>query len=129
MVVKIQNHNINYVANPLLEVKKQDWIILRLLYILTSMDPTMHKVDEVIRTKEYLNKRYKPYMEGANDNLLQRAFWMISKDSVAQDTFNHTKDVRLVRDFNKTLQDDKKDDGITYFGTTDYTLRPGTTNE
>jgi hypothetical protein len=129
MVVKIQNHSINYVADPVLEIKKQDWIILRLLYLITAIDPSMNKVDEIIRTKQYINSRYKPYMDTAKDDLIERAFWMISKDPVAQDTFSNIKDVRLVREFKNTFKDDKKDDGVTYFGTVNYTLRPGTRNE
>ena len=130
MVVRIQNHNINYVADPLLEIKKQDWIILRLLYLITAIDPTMNKVDEVKKSMDYINKRYRPYMDTAAANIVDRAFWMVSKDPVAQDTFSNVKDVRLVRDFKRTFGNQSPyEDNIKYFGTVNYTIKPGNKDE
>jgi len=41
------------------KVKKQDWIILRLLFLMLTLDPTMAKVEDVRLTMNYLRKRYK----------------------------------------------------------------------
>ena len=130
MVVRIQKHKLNYVADPLLEIKKQDWIIIRLMYIILAIDPSMMKIDEIKRTKRYLQGRYDAFMEGTNEDLLNRAFWELMKDPIAKDTFKHVKDVRLIRDFDGTIQDGDKDDGTKhYFGTMGYILRPGNKND
>jgi hypothetical protein len=69
-------------------------------------------------------------MDTSKDDLIDRAFWMISKDPVAQDTFSNVKDVRLVRDFKRTFGNQSPyDDNIEYFGTVNYTLRPGQEDE
>jgi hypothetical protein len=102
MVVRIQKHHLNYVADPVLEIKKQDWIIIRLMYMVLAIDPTMMKVDEIVRSKKYLEDRYRWVMDGARNDIVERAFSHIARDPIAQDTFNNVKDVRLVRDFDKT---------------------------
>ena len=40
-------------------IKKQDWIILRLLFVLMAIDPTMANLGELQKTMAYLKKRYK----------------------------------------------------------------------
>ena len=35
------------------KIKKQDWIILRLLFLMLTLDPTMTKVEDVQWTMKY----------------------------------------------------------------------------
>lgn len=65
-------------------IKKQDWIILRLLFTLMAIDPTMAKLGELQKTMDYLSKRYK----GWNGNVIQDAFSLLIKEHAELDTFN-----------------------------------------
>ena len=91
-----------------MKIKKQDWIILRLMYLIMALDPKMLQLDELIRTKKYLEKRYRPYREGSSDDVVQRAFALIARDPIAQDSFSHVKDVDLIRYFDTTLTETKE---------------------
>ena len=65
------------------KIKKEDWIILRLLYLILALDPTMSKLDDIQRTMRYLKKRYEidqdPTIIGFN---------LLKKEHGANNTFN-----------------------------------------
>ena len=44
---------------PVHHIKESDWVILRLLYLMLAIDPTLVSVDDVARTMRYLDERYR----------------------------------------------------------------------
>ena len=79
------------------KIKKQDWIILRLLYLIMALDPTMSKLDDIQRTMRYLKKRY----ENDQDPIIN-GFDLIKKEHGKLDTFNQIG-VKSIRDLQKTV--------------------------
>ena len=65
-------------------IRKEDWIILRLLYLILSLDPTMTKVKDIQKTITYLNKKHN-LVTGFGINY---AFDLIKKEHGKLDTFN-----------------------------------------
>jgi hypothetical protein len=113
------------------KVKKQDWIILRLLFLMLTLDPTMIKVDEIQWTMRYLRGRYKYW----DQDIILHAFPELSYEHGQRGTFQDKhKDVKLFRDFAKTLiiersgDEDKDVQERRFFGSTSTILRQGNTN-
>lgn len=79
------------------KIKKQDWIILRLLYLILALDPTMSKLDDIQRTMRYLKKRY----ENDQDPIIN-GFDLIKKEHGKLDTFNDVE-ILSMREIQKTV--------------------------
>jgi hypothetical protein len=113
------------------KIKKQDWIILRLLFLMLTLDPTMVKVDEVQFTMDYLRKRYNHW----DQDIILHAFPELSYEHGQRGTFQDKhKDVKLFREFAKTLEIERsgdKDKDLQerrFFGSTTTILKEGNTN-
>ena len=113
------------------KVKKQDWIILRLLFLMLTLDPTMSKVEDVKWTMDYLRKRYRYW----DQNIVLHAFDPLSYEHGQRGTFQDKyKDVKLFRDFAKTLvmersgDEDKDLQERRFFGFTQTIIKQGNTN-
>ena len=112
------------------KIKKQDWIILRLLFLMLTLDPTMAKVEDVRLTMDYLRKRYKYW----DQNIVLHAFDPLSYEHGQRGTFQDKyKDVKLFRDFAKTLVIERSGDEDKdllerrFFGSTTI-IKQGNTN-
>ena len=80
------------------KIKKQDWIILRLLYLILALDPTMSKLDDIQRTMRYLKKRY----ENDQDPIIN-GFDLIKKEHGKLDTFNDVE-ILSMREMQKKVE-------------------------
>jgi hypothetical protein len=80
------------------KIKKEDWIILRLLYLILALDPTMSKLDDIQRTMRYLKKRYKN-----NQDPIINAFDLIKKEHGKLDTFNNVE-ILSMREMQKKVE-------------------------
>ena len=74
----------NIKPHPMSKIKKEEWIILRLLYLIMSLDPTMVRVKDVERSIKYVDKKYKN-IEGFS---IVQAFNLIKKEHGKENTFN-----------------------------------------
>jgi hypothetical protein len=63
------------------DIEKEDWIIIRLLYLTLAIDPTMVKVKDVDKTLDYIKHKY-PQMH------IMEAFDLLKKEHGSSDTFN-----------------------------------------
>jgi hypothetical protein len=79
------------------KIKKEDWIILRLLYLTLALDPTMAKLDDIQRTIRYLKNRY----ENDQDPIIT-GFDLIKKEHGSSNTFNNVE-IRSMREIQKTV--------------------------
>jgi len=79
-------------------ISKADWIILRLLYLILALDPTMSKLDDIQRTMRYLRMRYK------NDyDPIITGFDLIKKEHGKLDTFNDVE-ILSMREMQKKVE-------------------------
>jgi len=86
------------IKKPVAEkIKKQDWIILRLLYLILALDPTMAKLDDIQRTIRYLKKRY----ENDQDPIVN-GFDLIKQEHGKLNTFNDVE-ILSMREIQKTV--------------------------
>ena len=115
------------------KIKKQDWIILRLLFLTLTLDPSMIKVDEIEWTMKYLRNRYKYW----DQDIILHAFPQLSYEHGQRGTFQDKyKDVKFFRDFAKSLEihhqyPDEEARELAQrrtFGTQNYTIKPGNPN-
>jgi hypothetical protein len=79
------------------KIKKQDWIILRLLYLILALDPTMAKLDDIQRTIMYLKKRYEN-----NQDPIVNGFDLLKQEHGKLNTFNNVE-IRSMREIQKTV--------------------------
>jgi hypothetical protein len=91
--------------NDIYKIKKDEWIILRLMYLILSTDPTMSKTDEIQRTIRHISKKHKY----ANARLIDRAFDLIKKEHGKTDTFNNVE-VHSFRNLSVTIHHNYKDE-------------------
>jgi hypothetical protein len=80
------------------KIKKEDWIILRLLYLILALDPTMSKLDDIQRTMRYLRMRYKN-----NQDPIINGFDLIKKEHGKLDTFNNVE-ILSMREMQKKVE-------------------------
>jgi len=115
------------------KIKKQDWIILRLLFLTLTLDPTMSKVEDIELTMDYLRKRYKHW----DQDIILHAFDPLSYEHGKRGTFQDKyKDVKSFREFAKTLEihhqypdeEARENAQRRTFGVQDYTIRPRNPN-
>jgi hypothetical protein len=90
------------------KIKKQDWIIARLLFLLSVNDPTVWKFRDVRETQKYLEKRY-----GADFDLLS-CFQLLVKEHAQLGTFYNKPDIKICRELDKAVEYGDKDDGTDY---------------
>ena len=88
------------------QIKKQDWIILRLLFTLMAGDASVTVLPDIQRTIQYLRKRYN-YVEG---DIIKVGFELLKREHARDGTFYGKPDCKLVRDMDKTVTP-IKDDG------------------
>ena len=74
----------NIKPHPMSKIKKEEWIILRLLYLMMSLDPTMVRVKDVERSINYIDKKYKN-IEGFS---IVQAFNLLKQEHGKENTFN-----------------------------------------
>ena len=74
----------NIKPHPMSKIKKEEWIILRLLYLIVSLDPTMVRVKDVDRSIKYIDKKYRN-IEGFS---IAQAFNLLKKEHGKENTFN-----------------------------------------
>ena len=113
------------------KIKKQDWIILRLLFLIVTLDPSMTNVDEIEKTMKYLRDRYKHW----DQDIILHAFLPLIYEHSQNGTFqDKNKDVQSFRIFAKTLNmehsgdKDKDVQERRFFGSTSTILKQGNTN-
>lgn len=90
------------------KIKKQDWIIARLLFLLSVNDPTVWKFRDVEKTQEYLKQRY------GIDFDLKSCFQALIKEHAELETFYNKPDVKICRELDKSVTYGDKDDGTDY---------------
>lgn len=90
------------------KIKKQDWIVARLLYLLSVNDPTVWKFRDVQKTQEYLQKRY------GSDFDLTACFQLLINEHAKLGTFYNRPDVKICRELDKAVAYEEKDDGTDY---------------
>jgi hypothetical protein len=78
------------------KVNKADWIILRLLYLILALDPTMSKTNDIQRTLQYFKRRYK------NEDPVVDGFDLIRKEHGKLNTFNNLE-ILSMRELQKTV--------------------------
>lgn len=102
-------------------IKKQDWIILRLLFVLMAIDPTMANLGELQKTMAYLKKRYK----GRSGDVIQDSFNLLNKEHKELNTFNEPEimscrnlmdSVHITRFYKD--EEEKEEAQRKFFGTT-----------
>jgi len=115
------------------KIKKQDWIILRLLFLNLTLDPTMVNVDEIQLTMDYLRKRY----QHLDQDIILHAFPALSYEHGQRKTFmDKYKDVQSFRLFSKSVEihwnypdeEARENAQRRTFGVQDYTIKPGNPN-
>jgi len=115
------------------KIKKQDWIILRLLFLTLTLDPTMVNVDEIQLTMNYLRKRY----QHLDQDIILHAFPDLSYEHGQRKTFiDKYKDVQSFRIFSKSVEihwnypdeEARENAQRRTFGVQDYTIKPGNPN-
>lgn len=79
------------------KLKKQDWIIVRLLYLMSVNDPTVWQFRDVKKTQAYLNKRY------GIDFDLSACLELVFKEYRELDTFNKAKDTKIHKELSKSI--------------------------
>jgi hypothetical protein len=79
------------------KVNKADWIILRLLYLILALDPTMSKTNDIQRTLQYFKRRYK------NEDPVVDGFDLIRKEHGKLNTFNNLE-ILSMRELQKTVE-------------------------
>lgn len=79
------------------KVNKADWIILRLLYLILALDPTMSKTNDIQRTLQYFKRRYK------NEDPVVDGFDLIRKEHGKLSTFNNLE-ILSMRELQKTVE-------------------------
>jgi len=80
------------------KIKKEEWIILRLMYLILSLDPTMSKANDIQKTIRHIEKRYKY----AHAGLIARAFDLIKQEHGKLNTFNDVE-ILSMREIQKTV--------------------------
>ena len=115
------------------KIKKQDWIILRLLFLTLTLDPTMVNVEEIQLTMNYLRKRY----QHLDQDIILHAFPDLSYEHGQRKTFiDKYKDVQSFRIFSKSVEihwnypdeEARENAQRRTFGVQDYTIKPGNPN-
>lgn len=87
---------------------EKDWIILRLLFLLTVNDPTVSAFPDVQKTYDYLRRKYKNYKEMSEDALLRDAFALLVKEHRELDTFNKAKETKIHRELSRSIDIQKQ---------------------
>jgi phosphosulfolactate synthase (CoM biosynthesis protein A) len=80
------------------KIRKEEWIILRLMYLILSLDPTMSKLSDIQKTIRYIEKRHKY----SNAGFVVRALDLIKKEHGKLNTFNDVE-VLSMREMQKTV--------------------------
>lgn len=80
-------------------IRKEEWIILRLLYLIMSLDPTMAKTKDIQKTITYLKGKHKR-IEGFG---IHYAFDLIKKEHGKENTFNDVS-IKSIHDLQKTIE-------------------------
>ena len=104
------------------DMNDKDWIIARLLFLMLTLDPTMALVEDVEKTIKLYGS-------------LLPSFDKLSYEHGQRGTFQDKyKDVKLFRDFAKTLvmersgDEDKDLQERRFFGSTTTIIKQGNTN-
>jgi len=66
------------------KIKKDDWVILRLLYLMLAIDPTLVRVKDVERAMQHVDKKYR---KNAGFGIVY-AFDLLKKEHGHENTFN-----------------------------------------
>jgi hypothetical protein len=106
------------------KIDKQEWISMRLLFLLLASDPSNVRVADVKKTMDYFEARF-------GKGFFLENMWKLAVEHSILKTFVHNPDSKMVRDMNNSITDEK-DDGTyepRYFGTSHHVLREGNTNE
>lgn len=81
------------------KIKKQDWIILRLLFTLMAGDASVTVLPDVQRTIEYLKDRYR----WLDSDIIAVGFTLLKREYAKEGTFHDKPDCKLVRDMDKSV--------------------------
>jgi len=103
------------------KVDKQEWISMRLLFLLLTSDPSNVHIVDVKKTIDFFEYRF-------GKNFFEENMWKLAVEHSILKTFVHNPDSKMVRDMNKSVTDEK-DDGTHYFGSSYYVLKKGNTND
>jgi hypothetical protein len=113
-------------------IKKQDWIILRLLFIMMAIDPKIVGLRDVKKSLEYLRGRYKYWSQ---DIVFEGYAPLIQEHSKLQTFVNEPEidSIRKMMDsvkvhYNFKDEEEAYEAGRRYFGTT-YGTQPNYSTE
>ena len=81
-------------------IRKEEWIILRLLYLIMALDPSMARVDDIQRTLLYLKRKH-PY---GDSNLIHVAFDLLRKEHGTKNTFNEIGAIKSIRKLQDSIE-------------------------
>jgi hypothetical protein len=83
---------------PVHHIKEADWVMLRLLYLILAIDPTMARVKDVQKAMRYIDNRYK----NVTGFEIVYAFNLLKKEHGKEDTFNQIG-IGLISDLQNTV--------------------------
>jgi len=78
-----------------MNIKEQDWVVLRLLYLILALDPTMANLIDVSKTIHYIKNKY-PELD------IARAFDLLKQEHGKLNTFNDVE-ILSMREIQKTV--------------------------
>lgn len=90
---------------PVHHINETSWVMIRLLYVLSAIDPSLMNVPEIQRIVSYINRKYR-HVEGFNIAL---AFDLLKKKHGKLDTFNNVE-VHSFRNLSTKIHYDYEDE-------------------
>lgn len=72
------------------KITKADWIIIRLLYMMSVSDPTVWKFRDPTKSRYYIENKY-------GEEKLAEAFCLLTKEHGSLETFINAKDTKIGR--------------------------------
>lgn len=81
------------------KIKKQDWIILRLLFTLMAGDASVTVLPDIQKTINYLKDRYR----WLDSDIIAVGFTLLKREHAKEGTFYDKPDCKLVRNMDGTV--------------------------